>query len=222
MNQNHLLILVILIVSATALLLACDSDDESDAVGLVDDDDNDSGDDDDGSSKSLGTNECGTYWESGCTDSDDRACTCADLANEHRLEYPEESGCAPSLQWSEALAAVALAHSKDMCDRNFFEHDNPDNESPFDRMDNAGITWVSAGENIAMGTGLSSEQADGLWMDEPICESNHRSNILSRWFTHIGVGVYDCGANVYITQDFATFSFGDLPEGDHPFCGPGF
>ena len=215
MNKHSLLILLTILALAAAFMIACDTDDSE--VGGVE-----ASDDDDSTGDFPGSNECGAYGDSGCNDSDDRACESAALCNMERFDHPEESDCAPNLQWSDELAAVAKAHSKDMCDRDFFDHYNPDNQSPFDRMEDAGISFVAAGENIAMGTNLTSEMANDLWMDEPICEQNHRSNILSRFFTHIGVGLYDCGGDVYITQDFATFNFSDLPDGDHSYCGPGF
>lgn len=49
------------------------------------------------------------------------------------------------------IAKVAWAHSKDMIINDFFSHNNLHGESPFDRMKKAGITYSSAGENIAIG-----------------------------------------------------------------------
>ncbi len=205
-----------------ALFFACGDDDDSEVQSIVsddDDDDDDSGDDDDDA-----VNECGEYGAAdGCQNMSDPACESAYLANMDRYDHPEESDCAPNLTWSDDLAAVALAHSKDMCDRDFFEHENPDGKDPFDRMGDAGISFVYAAENLAAGTGMTMEQANGMWMDEPQCTFNHRSNLLSRKITHIGVGVYDCSDGwVYVTQDFATFSFDDLPVGEHPYCGGDF
>jgi len=220
MTRNLYILLICILACSMAFVLACsDDDDEVDGFDSGDDDDDD---DSSGGDGSIGTNECGTYGDSGCDDSDDRACDSAFLANQDRYDFPEESDCAPNLKWSDDLAAVAYAHSKDMCERDFFAHDNPDGKSPFDRMEDDGISFVSAGENLAAGTNLSMETANDMWMDEPVCVHNHRSNLLSRLFTHIGVGVYDCGSMVYITQDFATFSFDDMPEGDHPQCGSNF
>lgn len=211
MKFELIFFLVALCVLMIAFELSC-SEDDGEAAGYS------SGDDD---SNGGGTNDCGEYGDVGCTDSSDKSCESAGLANTARYENPEESDCAPSLKWSEELAAVAYAHSKDMCDRGFFDHANPDGEQPSDRMDEVGVDWVAVGENIAMGTSLSAKDAHDGFMNEPECEQNHRSNILSRFFTHIGVGVYECGGNAYLTQNFATFSFSDLPDGDHGYCGPG-
>ena len=48
------------------------------------------------------------------------------------------SGC-PELKWDDRIAAVAQAHSRDMVRRNFFSHENPEGEDPFDRLEKAGI-----------------------------------------------------------------------------------
>ncbi len=225
MKIKGILFLAILFVAAFSLTLACDGDgddDDSEVGGISANDDDDDSEDDDDDWTGGGTNECGTYGSVGCDDSDERACESGNLANQDRYEHPEESDCAVNLQWSDDLAQVAYEHSKDMCDRDFFEHANPDGKSPFDRMDDAGIAWVAAGENIAAGTNLTASQANDMWMNEPECEPNHRSNLLSRKFTHIGVGFYDCGNMIYVTQDFATFSFADIPDDPHDYCGGDF
>ena len=105
-----------------------------------------------------------------------------DLVNDHR----SGEGCDP-LTWHAGAAAVATAHSTDMRDRDFFSHTNPDGESPFDRMDAAGVEWNGmAGENIAYGTG-SGSQAFNMWINS----AGHRANIENCSFTHHGVGLVD-------------------------------
>ena len=69
--------------------------------------------------------------------------------------------------------------------RGFFEHDNPDGESPFDRMERAGYSYQAAGENIAAGQ-QTPEQVVLGWLDSP----GHCSNIMSPDYTEIGVGYY--------------------------------
>lgn len=85
------------------------------------------------------------------------------------------------------LKEVARDHAKDMFQRGFFSHYNPEGESPFDRMDKAGITYKAAGENLALApTVILAHQ--GL-MNSP----GHRENILSSDFGEIGIGVIDGG-----------------------------
>lgn len=103
----------------------------------------------------------------------------------------------PALAWSDALAAVARAHSQDMVTRNFFSHINPDGLDPFDRMRRAGITYNAAGENIA-----GAATADIImvnWMNSP----GHRANILKTSFGKLGVGVAsDPKYGLVATQNF--------------------
>ncbi len=79
-----------------------------------------------------------------------------DLVNDHRTG----TGCGP-LTWHAGAAAVALAHSTDMRDRDFFSHTNPDGESPFDMWINSPGHRANI-ENCSYthhGVGL----IDGIW-----------------------------------------------------------
>lgn len=103
-----------------------------------------------------------------------------------------------ALQRDPTLTAVARAHSTDMFQRSYFSHDNPDGRTPFDRMHAAGITYTSAGENIAYAPDVAI--ADTGLMNSP----EHRANILNPQFTRIGVGVISGGLfEAMYTQDFA-------------------
>ena len=95
-------------------------------------------------------------------------------------------GSASPLTMNPALRCAARVHSKDMSDREFFDHNNPDGEDPFVRMDRAGYTYFTAGENIAAGQ-TSPEQVMAGWMDSP----GHCSNIMNPDFTEIGVGAFE-------------------------------
>jgi uncharacterized protein YkwD len=85
------------------------------------------------------------------------------------------------------LTQVARAHSQDMFNRGYFAHENPDGQSPFDRMGKAGITFKVAGENIAFAP--SVELAHNGLMRSP----GHRANILNPNFGHVGYGIVDGG-----------------------------
>jgi uncharacterized protein YkwD len=111
------------------------------------------------------------------------------LVNQHRAAGANcGSGnlpSAPALTMDPALRCAARVHSKDMADRGFFSHTNPDGESPWDRMEKAGYNWSWAGENIASGQG-SPESVMSSWMNS----SGHCENIMNPNFDHIGVGYY--------------------------------
>ncbi|MCW3790795.1 CAP domain-containing protein [Paenibacillus sp. LS1] len=91
------------------------------------------------------------------------------------------------------LDKVAVAKVKDMSNNNYFDHQSPTYGSPFDMMKQFGVTYSYAGENIAKGQKTPQEVVTA-WMNS----EGHRANILSKNFTHIGVGFY----NGYWAQEF--------------------
>lgn len=113
-----------------------------------------------------------------------------ELTNAERAKQ----GLAP-LTLDTELSKVARIKSQDMKDKNYFDHNSPTYGSPFDMMKSFGISYKSAGENIAMGQ-TTPEQVVQAWMDSP----GHRANIMNSSFTHIGVG-YVASGN-YWTQQF--------------------
>ncbi|MBR6902775.1 MAG: SafA/ExsA family spore coat assembly protein [Clostridia bacterium] len=93
------------------------------------------------------------------------------------------------------LCRVARYKSQDMVDRHYFSHTSPTYGSPFEMMKSFGITYRTAGENIAYGYRTPQAVVDG-WMNS----SGHRANILNSSYTQIGVG-YVANGN-YWTQMF--------------------
>lgn len=85
------------------------------------------------------------------------------------------------------LRDLARVYARDMFERGYFSHYNPEGKSPFDRMDEAGISYQAAGENLAFAPNVGIAH-QGL-MDSP----GHRANILSAEFGKIGIGVIDGG-----------------------------
>ncbi|MEG0319159.1 MAG: CAP domain-containing protein [Niameybacter sp.] len=99
------------------------------------------------------------------------------------------------LQMDESVRNVARVKSSDMRKNNYFDHNSPVYGSPFDMLKQFGISYRSAGENIAQGYSSPEAVVEG-WMNSP----GHRANILNSSFTHIGVG-YDAQGH-YWTQMF--------------------
>ncbi|MGM7635277.1 CAP domain-containing protein [Bacillus sp. Hm123] len=95
----------------------------------------------------------------------------------------------PALQIDSQLSKVARKKSEDMLANNYFSHTSPTYGSPFDMMKQFGITYRSAGENIAKGQ-RTPEEVVKAWMNSP----GHKANILSKDFTHIGVGYVENGS----------------------------
>ncbi|MNE87901.1 Cysteine-rich secretory protein family protein [compost metagenome] len=84
------------------------------------------------------------------------------------------------------LSNMAMVKAKDMYDNNYFDHNSPTYGSPFDMMREFGITYRSAGENIAKGQS-SPQQVMNDWMNSP----GHKANILKNSFTQIGIAYYN-------------------------------
>ena len=112
------------------------------------------------------------------------------LVNEIRTER----GLKP-LTYDWQLSRVARYKSEDMRANRYFSHQSPTYGTPFQMIKSFGISYKSAGENIAKGYRTPKAVVDG-WMNS----SGHRANILNASFTHIGVG-YVADGN-YWTQMF--------------------
>ncbi|MBQ8508878.1 MAG: SafA/ExsA family spore coat assembly protein [Clostridia bacterium] len=112
------------------------------------------------------------------------------LVNKIRADY----GLSP-LKHNWELSRVARYKSQDMRDNGYFSHTSPTYGSPFTMIRNFGISYRSAGENIARGYATPEAVVNG-WMNS----SGHRANILNASFTEIGVGYVANGR--YWTQMF--------------------
>ena len=106
---------------------------------------------------------------------------------------------APSLTYHTGLADAARAHSQELSTGAFFAHESPTTGSPRDRIERAGIRAYRTGENIA--DHYSVRGAHEMLMESP----GHRKNILSRDYSHIGIGAVRRGGQIYLTQKFVSF-----------------
>ena len=112
------------------------------------------------------------------------------LVNDIRQDY----GLQPlTANWE--LSRVARYKSQDMLDNNYFSHTSPTYGSPFQMIRAFGLSYRTAGENIAKGYASPQAVVNG-WMNS----SGHRANILNASYTQIGVG-YVAQGN-YWTQMF--------------------
>ncbi|WP_051189098.1 CAP domain-containing protein [Halalkalibacillus halophilus] len=115
-----------------------------------------------------------------------------ELVNEERAERG-----LGDLEFSNETAVVAREKSRDMSENDYFAHQSPTYGSPFDMLNQFGVQYRAAGENIAMGQ-RSPEQVMEGWMNS----DGHRANILKEEFTHLGVGYVKDGMRTYWTQMF--------------------
>jgi uncharacterized YkwD family protein len=104
-----------------------------------------------------------------------------DLVNQERTKAGLNS-----LSLNSSLSKVAMAKAQDMYNNNYFDHQSPTYGSPFDMMTAFGVTYNSAGENIAKGQ-TSPTEVMNQWMNSP----GHRANILNSSYTQIGIAYYN-------------------------------
>ena len=112
------------------------------------------------------------------------------LVNEERAK----NGLKP-LQENWELSRIARYKSQDMVDNRYFSHTSPTYGTPFQMIRAFGLTYRTAGENIAYGQ-RTPQAVVNAWMNS----SGHRANILNPSYTQIGVG-YVANGN-YWTQMF--------------------
>lgn len=112
------------------------------------------------------------------------------LVNEIRAE----NGLKPlTANWE--LSRIARYKSEDMSDNRYFSHTSPTYGTPFQMIRAFGLSYRSAGENIAYGQKTPAAVVNA-WMNS----SGHRANILNASYTQIGVGY--CASGNYWTQMF--------------------
>ena len=88
-----------------------------------------------------------------------------------------------ALKIDDELQNVARIKAQDMVDKNYFSHNSPTYGSPFDMLKSFGISYKTAGENIAGNS--SNSAAVNAWMNS----EGHRTNILNSSFNYTGIGV---------------------------------
>jgi hypothetical protein len=121
-----------------------------------------------------------------------------DLANGDR--GAEKIG---GLTVSPVLTAAAQAKADDMAAKGYFAHTSPDGKSSWYWFQQAGYTFLYAGENLAVDFSDSND-VEQAWMNSP----THRANILDDHFTQIGIataqGTFDGHRTTFVVQMFGT------------------
>ncbi len=102
-------------------------------------------------------------------------------------EIRKENGL-NTLTYHWELSRVARYKSQDMKDNRYFAHNSPVYGTPYQMMRSFGISFRTAGENIAKGY-ATPQAVVNAWMNSP----GHRANILNTSYTHIGVGYVAAG-----------------------------
>ncbi|WP_405190028.1 CAP domain-containing protein [Streptomyces anulatus] len=113
------------------------------------------------------------------------------LVNQERAKV----GCSP-LSTSAPLTSLAQNFSEDMAARGFFDHTDPDGDTPWDRAAQAGVQGLGA-ENIARGQADAQAVMEG-WMNS----EGHRANILNCDYKTIGIGMHEGSGGPWWVQNF--------------------
>ncbi len=123
----------------------------------------------------------------------------------------EKKGLQPLLDhW--ILSRVSLEHSQKMAEEESLDHDFPAYKTLGDRLNEAGLSYRKAGENIAFSPLCGIGEVHRGFMESPA----HRDNILEPGFTHCSVRIVIKDRYLYITQEFVQLpaSFTSLQQGE--------
>lgn len=100
----------------------------------------------------------------------------------------------PLLASNVLLSQVATAKMQDLFTRQYFAHEAPTGEDVSDLANRVGYSYLTVGENLALGSFASNAAVVTAWMNSP----GHRKNILSEGFTEIGIAA---GRSTYQGRD---------------------
>ncbi|WP_415383047.1 CAP domain-containing protein [Halosimplex sp. TS25] len=124
-----------------------------------------------------------------------------EATNKRRADHGRQT-----LDYSHHLSAIAVQHSRDMAERDFFDHTSPDGHEAKDRYRKFGHDTRSVGENIALENPdltASPEEVARSIVDGWMNSDGHRENLLRESFRAEGIGVHlDPNGAVYATQNF--------------------
>jgi uncharacterized protein YkwD len=90
-----------------------------------------------------------------------------------------------------ALRCAARLHAKDMFERAFFSHTNPDGEGPAERMTRAGYVFGVSGETIAEGELSEPEAAFDVLAGIFATGGSECETIMNPRFDAVGVGSHE-------------------------------
>lgn len=119
-----------------------------------------------------------------------------DLTNENR-----KSQNLNTLTVNPLLNKVAELKAKDMAEKSYFAHVNPEGKQPWYWFGLVGYQYEYAGENLAVDF-TDSKDVTVAWMNSP----GHKANIMKNVYTEIGTGVatgtFNGKPTIYVAQVF--------------------
>lgn len=121
-----------------------------------------------------------------------------DLANEDRAELGLKQ-----LAINDKLVTAAGLKASDMASKSYFAHVSPEGRTPWYWIQQAGYSYIYAGENLAVNFD-DSEDVERAWMNSP----THKANIINTKYTEIGIataeGIYKGKKTTFVVQMFGS------------------
>lgn len=137
-----------------------------------------------GTSSGTSTNKgTGNNSGSGTSQSNTSSLTADELETFNLINQQRANNGLAALKVDGELQRVVRIKAQDMVNNNYFDHNSPTYGTPFNMMKNFGITYKTAGENIAGNS--SNSGAVTAWMNSP----GHRANILNSSYNYTGLAV---------------------------------
>jgi len=93
----------------------------------------------------------------------------------------------PELVWESAVTQIARNYAKDMWEKKYFSHYSPEGENIVDRLEEANIKYLFAGENLALAPTVKTAYLGFM------NSNRHREIMLDPKFKKVGIGVIDNG-----------------------------
>lgn len=134
-----------------------------------------------GSGSSSGSSSSG--GSSGNTSSSEITLTADELETFNLINQERNKNGLSSLKIDNEVQRVARIKAQDLVDNNYFAHESPTYGTPFNMLKNFGVSYKTAGENLAGNS--SNSGAVNAWMNS----SGHRANILNSSYNYTGVAV---------------------------------
>lgn len=132
-----------------------------------------------------------------------------DISQLYTLVNQDRSGMGiAQLRLNPSLIASAQAKCTDMTTKNYWNHNDPEGNTPWHFMTDQGVPYSHLGENLATGQ-MDAQTVNQDWLNSP----EHKANILDAKFTDVGYAVCespsfvgDQGAQALIVvQHFAQY-----------------
>lgn len=132
----------------------------------------------------------------------------AKFINERRVDRGRDR-----LDTDTALVSAAREHSRDMARRGFFDHVNPDGDSPHDRCHR----YDNVGECITQvyGFSRSAGRIAGDIVEQFMKSKRHKKNIMDPENHRMGVGVWKKGDKVFVSVELVGANYGRYHRGHH-------